>query len=194
MHSISTEAPAGSAETSMVERAGYGAVTMAAVDLVHRAERAEIRQEHRRLEHPVEAAARLLEHGLQVPQHLLGLLGDAALDERARRRVERHLAAREDQVAADDRLRVRRAADGRGGLLGVDALTAASCSCSLFQDGDGLGRGAKPLLGEGGRDQHGLQRRTSEVAQARGGRRARRRLRRTRPRTATASSRRRKRP
>ena len=74
--SISTSAPAGSADTSTVARAGGTSPDVPAVDVVHRREVVEAPQIDGRLHDPVEAAARGLEDRAQVREHLLGLLPD----------------------------------------------------------------------------------------------------------------------
>src|SRR5579875_2685143 len=98
------------------------------VDLVHRLEVAEILQEHRRLDEPVEPAAGLLEDRAKVGEDLLGLLLDAPRD-RAVAGLETKLAGDEDEAAGGDRLRVRRALERRRGSLGADdGLLAHYCT------------------------------------------------------------------
>ena len=81
---------------------------MACVDLVHGGEVAEVGEEDRRLDEPVEPAAGLLEDRAQVREHLLGLLRDPSRELR-RARLQPELAGDEDEARRHDRLRVRRA-------------------------------------------------------------------------------------
>src|SRR5216683_3394167 len=85
------------------------------VDLVHRREIVQIGEEDARLHHVGEAHPRSGEHGGEVLHHPLGLRAHVALHHLLRLRIERDLAAGEDQIAGHDRLRV--GSDRLGGLL-----------------------------------------------------------------------------
>src|SRR5437762_8284133 len=87
------------------------------IDLVHRLEVAEIREEHRGLHEPVEPAARLLEDRAQVREDLLGLFLDRLADEIVRARPERDLPGDEHESPGLDRLRIRRTLERRRGSL-----------------------------------------------------------------------------
>src|SRR5205814_8249227 len=66
-----------------------------------------------------EPAARGFENRLEISEDLLGLLLDRLADDVAARR-ERELAGDEHEVAAADGLRIRRALERRGRLVGAD--------------------------------------------------------------------------
>src|SRR5919204_1956040 len=84
------------------------------IDLVHRLEVAEVREEDRRLGHPVERRLRGDEDRGEVVEHPSRLLPYVvAPDELAALRVERELPGAEDEVARDDRLAIRTHGRGR---------------------------------------------------------------------------------
>src|SRR5215210_3356572 len=126
----------------------------AGVDLVHPLEVAQIDEEDGRLDDPVEARAGLLEDRLEVVEDLLGLLGDPLPHHLPVVGPQPELAGDEDEAAGNDRLRIRRALERRGRLLGPNgglvchpysfsgaaalasapprALKIASSTCSAF--------------------------------------------------------------
>src|SRR6266545_4631025 len=116
MTAISTRAPIGSDEISTVARRRPVA-DVAAVDLVQLREVTEVDEVDRRVEHLLEVAPRSLENRLQVLAHLQGLLLDRVPDDRVVPGTKRHLSGHEDEVSETDRLRVRRALEGRGSVL-----------------------------------------------------------------------------
>src|SRR5262249_16861102 len=112
-------------------RARRGLLTdVLGVDLVHRLEVVEVLEKDGGLHEPVEPGASLLEDRPEICEGLLGLLLDGARD-RGVSRPEARLTRDEDEGGGRDRLRVRRALEGRRRDLGADdALFAhgrASC-------------------------------------------------------------------
>src|SRR5262245_52277161 len=85
-----------------------------AIDLVHGDEAVHALQEHGGLDGALEVAARGLQHGAQVLQHLMRLFGDTAGHEVAGLVIERDLAGTEHQAVGDDGLRIGAKRLGRG--------------------------------------------------------------------------------
>ena len=90
------------------------------VHRVHGGEVAHALQEHGGLDHVVHGQAGSPQNGLDIGQHLAGLLGDAAGNKLAGGGVKGHLAGGDEEAAAVDGLRVR--ADGGGGVGGGNDL------------------------------------------------------------------------
>src|ERR1041385_5356255 len=76
------------------------------IDFVHRGEIAHPLEEDGGLHHPAQVGPRGAQHRLEIGEHPLGLLGDAAVHDLHGGGVEGDLARGEDQVAAGDRLAV----------------------------------------------------------------------------------------
>ena len=90
------------------------------VHRVHGGEIAHILQEHGGLDHVVHGQAGGLQNGLDIGQHLAGLLGDAAGNKLAGGGVKGHLAGRDQEAAAVDGLGI--GTDGGGGIGGGNDL------------------------------------------------------------------------
>ncbi len=88
------------------------------VNLVHRGEIGEAREEHRAFDDVGEGQVLVVQDGLEVEQHALGLGLDVARDEVAGGGVQRNLAGAKKQIADTHGVVVR--ADGRGGFRGFD--------------------------------------------------------------------------
>ena len=87
---------------------------------VHGGEVAHVLQEHGGLDHIVHGQAGGLHNGLDVAEHLAGLLLDAAGNELAGLGVKGYLAAGDQEAAAVDGLGI--GADGGGSIGGGDDL------------------------------------------------------------------------
>src|SRR5215470_14995712 len=96
------------------------AARVALVDLVHLREVLHARQEHRGLHQSVETAARRFQDGAEVGEDLFGLLAGGGSGERGLSGLEGDLAGDEDEAIHLDRLRVWRALERRGRLVGAD--------------------------------------------------------------------------
>src|SRR5919198_1913161 len=102
------------------------------VHLVHAREVVEVLQEDRRLDDPVERAARRLEDRPQVREHLLGLTADLVGDHLGVVGTQRELAGDEHESVRLDRLRVRRALKRRRCSLGTDHFLAHGSSLQAW--------------------------------------------------------------
>lgn len=101
------------------------------VNFVHPGEVGEVGQEHGGLHHVGEREFLVVEDGLHVFEHALGLGFDVAGDEAAVSRIERDLARAEQQIADAHGMVVR--ADGGGRFRGFDDLFGGHKSSGLIQ-------------------------------------------------------------
>lgn len=113
MASISTSAPLGRAAACIAQRAGHSPVKYLPYTSLTNAEIADIDHKHGRLDNVLSLAASRLEHREQILDALLRLLGRAAGNKCAGRRVQRKLAGDKYKTVCFDRLGV--GADGAGG-------------------------------------------------------------------------------
>ena len=116
-------APAGSAPTWTVERAGPVVAEPGGVGAVHLGERAHVGQEDGRLHDVAEAAAGPREDRREVVEDAVRLLGDRPGHELHRGRVERDLPGGEEEPSGRDPLRV--GADGFRGVVDGDGAKLA---------------------------------------------------------------------
>jgi len=110
--SISTPTPFGERAGLHGRPGGRRFLEVARVRLVHLVEVVDVGEEDGRFEHVRRICARLVEHGHEVVEGLLGLFGDRRVVEEVAVRRQRDLASCEHEVAVRRRLTVR--ADRRG--------------------------------------------------------------------------------